>query len=77
MLIEEGEEDYFVEVDNTYLEFWMSIFFDEAIPDSDICKGISKLKKEDIHLDIEVECPDEQGIDFDIYRSRVTNPEKC
>ena len=55
----------------------MSIFYDEDILDADICKGISKLKKEDILLDIDVECPDEQGVDFDIYRTRVTDVEKC
>ena len=70
-------DDSFVQIDHTYLEFWMSIFFDEDIPDSDLCKGISRLKKEDILLDIDVECPDEQGIDFDIYRTRVTDVEKC
>ena len=70
-------EETFVDIDKTYLEFWMSIFFDEDIPDSDLCKGISKLKKEDILLDVEVECPDEQGVDFDIYRTRVTDVEKC
>lgn len=69
--------DSFVQIDHTYLEFWMSIFFDEDIPDSDLCKGISRLKKEDILLDIDVECPDEQGIDFDIYRTRVTDVERC
>ena len=70
-------DDSFVQIDHTYLEFWMSIFFDEDIPDSDLCKGISRLKKEDILLDIDVECPDEQGIDFDIYRTRVTDVERC
>ena len=75
MLVETN--DTFVEIDETYLEYWMSIFFDEDIPDSDLCKGISKLKKEDILLDIQVECPDEQGVDFDIYRTRVTDVEKC
>jgi len=70
-------DDTFVEIDPTYLEYWMTIYFDEEIPDSDLCKGISKLKKEDILLDIEVECPDEQGVDFDIYRTRVTDVEKC
>lgn len=77
MLVDEYEEDMFIEVDSSYLEFWMSIFFDDDIPDSDLCKGISKLKKEDILLDIEVECPDEEGVDFDIYRTRVTDVEKC
>ena len=53
----------------------MSIFFDEDIPEPDLCKGISKLKKEDILLDIEVECPAEQGVDFDISETRVTDVE--
>tara|TARA_R110001632_G_scaffold23447_2_gene66349 strand:+ start:103 stop:1044 length:942 start_codon:yes stop_codon:yes gene_type:complete len=70
-------DDRFIQIDHTYLEFWLSIFFDEDIPDSDLCKGISRLKKEDILLDIDVECPDEQGIDFDIYRTRVTDVERC
>jgi hypothetical protein len=70
-------DDTPIDVDKTYLEYWMSIFYDEDIPDADICKGISKLKKEDILLDIDVECPDEQGVDFDIYRTRVTDVEKC
>ena len=70
-------DDTPIDVDKTYLEYWMSIFYDEDIPDEYICKGISKLKKEDILLDIDVECPDEQGADFDIHRTRVTDVEKC
>src|SRR6056300_32425 len=75
LLVEPTDRTF--EIDHTYLEYWLSIFYDEDIPDFDLCKGISKLKKEDILLDIEVECPDEQGIDFDIYRTRVTDVEKC
>ncbi len=70
-------DDEFVPTDENYLEHYITIYYDEAIPDSDLCKGVSKLKKEDILLDIEVECPDEQGVDFDIYRTRVTDVEKC
>lgn len=70
-------EDNFVNIDETYLETYLDLFFDEAIPDEDLCKGISKLKKEDILLDIDVECPDKQGVDYDIYRTRVTDVEKC
>ena len=70
-------DDEFVPTDENYLEHYITIYYDEAIPDSDLCKGISRLKKEDILLDIEVECPDEEGIDFDIYRTRVTDVEKC
>lgn len=76
MLIDETD-DVFVEIDKSYLEYWLSMFFDEDISDSDICKGLTKLKKEDILLDIDIECQDEQGVDFDIYRTRVTDVEKC
>lgn len=75
-LLVETENDY-VEIDETYLENYVSIYFDENISDSDLCKGISKLKAEDILLDIDIECPEETGIDFDIYRTRVTDVEKC
>jgi hypothetical protein len=70
-------DDEFVPTDENYLEHYITIYYDEAIPDSDLCKGISKLKKEDILIDIDVECLDEQGVDFDIYRTRVTDVEKC
>lgn len=76
MLVDE-EDETFIEIDKTYLEYWLSIFYDEDISDVDLCKGVAKLKKEDILLDIDVECPDEQGLDFDIYRSRPTDAEKC
>jgi hypothetical protein len=65
------------ESDPTYVEYYIDLALDEAIPDSDLCKGISRLKKEDILLDIEVDCEDEEGIDFDIYRTRITDVEKC
>tara|TARA_R110002153_G_scaffold112432_1_gene254506 strand:- start:7679 stop:8623 length:945 start_codon:yes stop_codon:yes gene_type:complete len=71
------EEDNYIEVDKSYLEYYLSVFYDEDIPDSEICKGVAKLKKEDILLDVDVDCPDKQGIDFDIYRTRVTDVEKC
>jgi len=75
MLIE--PEDNFIEIDSSYLEYYLTVYYDDEIPDSDLCKGVSKLKKEDILLDVDVNCPDEQGVDFDIYRTRVANVEKC
>jgi hypothetical protein len=74
-LVETEEE--FIEIDETYLEHYIMLYFDEAIADADICRGVSKLKSEDILLDIDIECPDVQGVDFDIYRTRVTDVEKC
>ena len=72
-------EDNYIEADSTYLEYYIDLALDDEIPDSEICKGISKLKKEDILLDIEVECEDDDGVDFDIYRTRIgdSDVEKC
>ena len=72
-------DDNYIEADSTYLEYYIDLALDDEIPDSEICKGISKLKKEDILLDIEVECDAEEGVDFDIYRTRIgdSDVEKC
>lgn len=67
----------YIEIDETYLEYYIDLSLDEDIPDSDICKGISRLKREDILVDIQVECEEEQGEDFDIYRTRISDVEKC
>ena len=77
MLVEPNE--FFVDEDETYLEYYIDLRLDDEISDSDICKGITKLKKEDILLDIEVDCDTEVGIDFDIYRTRIgdSDVEKC
>ena len=66
-----------IDIDDTYLSYYVDLLFDEDISDADICKGISRLKKEDVLLDIEVECEDEEGVDFDIYRTRISDVEKC
>ena len=60
-----------------YVEYWLNIEVDSEIPDSEICKGVQKLKAEDILVDIDVVCPDLEGVDFDIYRTRVTDVEDC
>jgi hypothetical protein len=75
MLVDPDETN--IDIDDTYLSYYINLLFDENIPDADICKGISRLKKEDILLDIEVECEDEEGVDFDIYRTRISDVEKC
>jgi len=60
-----------------YVEYWLDIEVDSEIPDSEICKGVQKLKAEDILVDVDVVCPDLEGVDFDIYRTRVTDVEDC
>lgn len=60
-----------------YVEYWLNIETDSGIPDSEICKGVQELKSQDIHVDVEVICPDLEGVDFDIYRTRITDVEDC
>lgn len=54
-----------------YVEYYMDILVDKEIPEEDICTGLRRLKAKDIFLDLEVECPDREDIDVNIYGSRV------
>lgn len=54
-----------------YVEYYMDISVDREIPEEDICAGLRRLKAKDIFLDLEVECPDREDIDVNIYGSRV------
>jgi len=67
------------EVDPTpdYVEHYFNFITDSEIPESEICKGITQLKSEEIFIDIEVECPDTEAVDFDIYGTRITDVEVC
>tara|TARA_R100000388_G_scaffold94180_2_gene80588 strand:- start:3973 stop:4926 length:954 start_codon:yes stop_codon:yes gene_type:complete len=75
MLVEDSVA--IVELTPDYVEYWLNIELDSNIPDSEICKGVQRLKAQDILVDVNVECPDLEGIDFDIYRTRVTDVEDC
>lgn len=60
-----------------YVEYWLNIETDSNIPDSEICKGVQRLKSQDILVDVDVVCSDLEGIDFDIYRTNITDVEDC
>ena len=60
-----------------YVEYWLNIETDSGIPEAEICKGVQNLKAQDIHVDVEVTCPDLEAVDFDIYRTRITDVEDC
>ena len=55
-----------------YVEYYFDLFVDKEIAIADICEGVNELKTQDIFIDLEVECPDLQGQDVNIYTSRVT-----
>lgn len=76
ILLDEPVESY-VELDPTYVGYWMNFNLDSEIPDEDICAGIQKLKSQDIELEFEIDCPDNDAVDFDIYGTRITEVEKC
>jgi hypothetical protein len=73
MLMEQPDFSADVPEDLTtdYVEYYMDILVDKEIPEEDICKGLRRLKAKDIFLDLEVECPDREDIDVNIYGSRV------
>ncbi len=60
-----------------YVEYWLNIEVDSEIPEVEICKGVQRLKSNNILVDTPIICPDLEGIDFDIYRTRVENVEDC
>jgi hypothetical protein len=61
------------EITNEFVEYYLDISVDKEIPEEDICKGLRRLKAKDIFLDIEVECPDRDDMDVNIYGTRVRN----
>jgi hypothetical protein len=66
-----------VDIDPTYVEYYINFNTDGNIPSADICEGIKELKANDIQVNIEVDCPDMESVDFDIYGTRVTDVEIC
>jgi hypothetical protein len=65
------------EDDSSYVDYYLNINFDGEISNSDLCQGIQNLKSQDVELDLDIECRDEEGIDFDIYGTRIVDVEKC
>ncbi len=60
-----------------YVEHYFNFLTDNQIPERDICDGLENLKSKDIFIDTELDCPDREAIDFDIYGTRVTDVEVC
>jgi hypothetical protein len=73
MLVEQSDNsaDIPEDLSTDHVEYYMDILVDKEIPQEDICEGLARLKVKDIFLDIEVDCPDREDIDVNIYGSRV------
>lgn len=77
MLIEDTQEQSNETITQDFVEYYLNINVDKEIPEEDICAGLRRLKARDIFLDIEVECPDREDLDINIYGSRVKDLEDC
>ena len=74
ILLDETSDDMDNEDDNldpNYVEYYINFNTDRQIPDVDICRGIQTLKSQNVELSLDVECPDTDGVFFDIYGTRV------
>ena len=80
ILVDESEEMMLFE-NNIYANEYFTIVFDEQINKAKVCQGISSLKKENILVDLKVDCEDiaKQGFEVDLYSSATTNDdlEEC
>jgi len=78
---EDGAESldaqYIEQIDETYVDYWLHIDLDSAIPDEEICAGLAKLKTQDIYLPLDVKCRDREDLNVNIYQSDVTDLEDC
>ena len=74
ILIDEDTSDTLYQ-NNIYTNEYFTILFDENINKAKICKGISSLKKENILVDLKIDCDDiaKQGFEVDLYNSATTN----
>ena len=73
----DDEEAQDIEINENYVEHYFDLRVDKEIPTDDICHGLAELKTKDIYLDIDAECAEREGMDIDIYGTRVTNIEDC
>ena len=80
ILIDDSMEMILYE-DNIYASEYFTIVFDGDINKGKICQGISSLKKQNILVDLKVDCEDiaKQGFEVDLYNCATTNDdlEEC
>ena len=60
-----------------HVEYYMDILLDGQIPDEDICAGIDKLQDGNIHLNLDLVCPERVPQGYNIYNSTVGDLEEC
>jgi len=59
--------------DENIVETFFNISFDRQIPNSDLCKGLKKLKDTNIYLGLNIQCDDIIDPEINIYQTDVTD----
>lgn len=68
--VQQAEE---LEETNEFVEYHMQILVDDEIPHDKICLGKQILNKDNIYVDLDIECEDiEGGVNIDLYQSTVS-----
>ena len=76
-MLREPESVVDVTINPSYAEYYFDFKTDREIEPKDLCEGLKLLKSQNILLELDVECPDEESSFFDIYSTRVTSIEEC
>ena len=60
------------------VEYYFNLATDYEVPEEHICLGLKNLKRKDIFVDLEFECPDRDPNTLapNIYKSTITGPEE-
>ena len=79
LLIDELPEnaDTGYETKNIYVENYFNLSFDNDIYEGDICKGLTKLRNDNIYLGLDLECADLVEPEVNIYQTEVIDLEDC
>ncbi len=64
-------------IDPDFVESWLNIRVDDDISLQDRCSGLKNLHENDIYLDVDIKCPDADGILSDIYSTSISEIEDC
>ena len=64
-------------IDPDLVETYFNFSVDRQISDTDLCKGIHKLKDSNIYLGFDIDCEERENQDVNIYQTDVTDIEDC
>lgn len=70
---EESPGDTSITVNENYVENYFFVRTDRQVSDSDLCRGVKKLKEKNIYLGLDIQCDERIFNDVNIYQTEVTD----